>query len=111
MKAELVIECDVVNPDYDPVIHQAALDVGVPYEVSTTVLAPAGTVIDHPDAYQLCRLGVAIPLDEECTARAGMTPEQLKRAQAVQAMYAKGMGHDPELIKKLKRRQQEAPPA
>ena len=29
-------------------------------------LLPAGTVIDHPDVYQLCMSGIATPEDQEC---------------------------------------------
>jgi len=28
-----------------------------------------GTVIDHPDAYRLCMMGVAKPADDECLGR------------------------------------------
>jgi hypothetical protein len=41
---------------------------------------PAGTVIDNPDAYRLVQMGVAVPVDDECRVRAGMTPEQLTAA-------------------------------
>ena len=34
-----------------------------PYEEENL---PAGTVIDHPDAHQLVKLGVADPADDEC---------------------------------------------
>jgi hypothetical protein len=42
---------------------------------------PAGTVIDHPDAYLLVQLGCAVPADEECQKRHGRTPDQLAAAQ------------------------------
>ena len=41
---------------------------------------PVGTVIDHPDAYRLVRMGVAVPEDEECAQAAGMNDEQIKAA-------------------------------
>ena len=31
-------------------------------------LLPAGTVIDHKDAFQLVMMGIATPADDECTA-------------------------------------------
>ncbi len=40
----------------------------------------AGTVIDHPSAYKLVRLGVAVPADDECKALADPTPEQQEKA-------------------------------
>lgn len=54
-------------------------------------LSPAGTVIDHPDAYKLVRLGVAEPADDECRERCGMTPERMKAAQAAAARAEAGI--------------------
>lgn len=48
----------------------------------TRELLPAGTVIDDPAAWRLVRLGVAVPFDDECQAKANLTPEQLAGAQA-----------------------------
>jgi hypothetical protein len=45
---------------------------------------PAGTVIDHPDAFKLVRMGVGLPADEECEVAAGRTKAQLAQAQAAQ---------------------------
>ena len=42
---------------------------------------PAGTVIDHPQAWLLVRLGRAIPADDECRRAAAMTDEQMQEAQ------------------------------
>jgi hypothetical protein len=47
--------------------------------VGRLVDAPRGTVIEHPDAWQLVRAGVAIPADDECRERAGLNPEQIAR--------------------------------
>lgn len=44
-------------------------------------IKPAGTVIDHPDAYKLVQIGCAEPADEECQRRHGRTPEQLAAAR------------------------------
>lgn len=43
---------------------------------------PAGTRINHPDAFRLVQLGVAEPADEACRAAHGMTPEQILAARA-----------------------------
>ena len=42
---------------------------------------PAGTIMDHPDAYMLVQGGVAEPADEECEKRAGLTAEQFQAAK------------------------------
>jgi hypothetical protein len=40
------------------------------------IAAPAGTIIDHPQAYLLVAMGRAEPCDEECKSRAaGIMPE------------------------------------
>lgn len=40
-----------------------------------------GTIMDSPDCFFLVRNGEAIPADEACAERAGMTPEQMQAAQ------------------------------
>lgn len=42
---------------------------------------PAGTIIEHPKAWQLVRLGVAVPEDDECAKAANMTERQMQLAQ------------------------------
>lgn len=44
-------------------------------------VAPAGTVVDHRQAWLLVKQGVAVPEDEECKQKVGVTPEQMTRAQ------------------------------
>lgn len=44
-------------------------------------VAPAGAVIDHPNAYKLVQLGVAEPADSECQLRAQFTDAQITNAQ------------------------------
>jgi hypothetical protein len=44
-------------------------------------VAPAGEVIDHPNAWRLVRMGVAEPADDECRAKADMSPEKMERAK------------------------------
>lgn len=40
-----------------------------------------GGIVDHPKAYRLVQMGVAVPADEECKEAANMSPEQMKEAQ------------------------------
>jgi len=45
---------------------------------------PAGTVIDHRDAFRLVQMGVAIPLDEDCRRKClalGLTQEEIADAR------------------------------
>lgn len=44
--------------------------------------APAGTIIDHPDAFRLVEHGVAEPADEECRLRVTRSSAQLVAAKA-----------------------------
>ena len=52
---------------------------------------PVGTVIEHPDAYKLVRLGCAVPADNECYFRANMTQRQMAVAQHAQRRTAAGI--------------------
>ena len=40
---------------------------------------PAGTIIDHPDAWKKVRIGDAYPADEECRIRANMSDREIQR--------------------------------
>lgn len=40
-----------------------------------------GAEVEHPEAYKLVGMGIAVPADEECEKRANMTPAQLAAAQ------------------------------
>ena len=51
---------------------------------------PAGTIITHPKAYVLVRMGVAVPADDHCEKRAGLTPEQMTDAQSRHRRVASG---------------------
>ncbi len=50
--------------------------------VATHAPLPAGTVIDHPDAWQLVLNGHAEPADDECAKAAGMTKAEMEEAKA-----------------------------
>jgi hypothetical protein len=52
---------------------------------------PAGTIIDHPDAYRLVQLGVAEPADEECEQKHGMTHENMLAKQKTFPRIARGI--------------------
>jgi len=56
--------------------------------------APAGTVIDHPDAFRLVQQGVAIPADEECQRAANRSAQQLAAAQYAYTRLAAGIHPD-----------------
>mgnify|MGYP003344729540 FL=1 len=52
-----------------------------------------GAIVERPDSYMLCRLGVAEPADEECQRRAGMTPQQYRDAQHASRRLEIGRAH------------------
>lgn len=79
MKAKLIRECEG-SPDV-----YGREDNGKPKRL------PAGTVIDHPDAFKLVQAGMAEPADDECEAAHGMTPRQIKAAQKYQDVVAQGL--------------------
>jgi hypothetical protein len=60
MKARMLNDGEAVNPIY--------LDAEVKGDIVPTVVIPAGTVIDNPDAWMLCVNGIATPDDDECRA-------------------------------------------
>jgi hypothetical protein len=60
----------------------------------TLPTVPAGTVIDHPAAWQLVRMGMAEPADDECCDRADMTPERMAAAQKAQEKVRLGIHPD-----------------
>jgi hypothetical protein len=45
---------------------------------------PAGTIIDHQEAWKLVQSGMAVPEDEECAKRVNMNPAQMATAQVAQ---------------------------
>lgn len=52
---------------------------------------PPGTIIDHPDAWRLVRMGCAVPEDEECEAVANVPPEKRAAMQEHYRMVALGI--------------------
>lgn len=55
---------------------------------------PIGTIREHPDAWILVRLGAAVAADEECEKAAGMTDDQMQRAQHAQRRASRGIHPD-----------------
>ncbi len=55
---------------------------------------PAGHVIDHPQAYVLCQMGHAIPVDDECRVATNRTAEQLASAQRAADKVSRGIHPD-----------------
>ena len=45
---------------------------------------PAGTTREHPEAWKLVRMGVAVPADEECEKKVDMTDRELAQVQHAQ---------------------------
>ena len=54
-------------------------------------LKPAGTEINHPDAFKLVRMGIADPIDDDCKAMVRRTPEQLLAARHAYIRTTKGI--------------------
>lgn len=52
---------------------------------------PAGTVLDHWQAFRLVQQGVAVAVDDECQRAASRTKEQLASAQHAYERLSKGI--------------------
>lgn len=52
---------------------------------------PAGSEIDHPEAFRLVQCGKAEPADEECRVAAGMTKREIVKAAKAQERMAAGL--------------------
>ena len=83
MKATLLREMDQIDREH--------LDVN---RRPTLKKVPAGTIIDHPDAFRLVRQGVAMPADEECQLAANRSPQQLAAAQHAYERVSAGIHPD-----------------
>lgn len=53
-----------------------------------------GTILDFPDCFWLVRQGCAIPADEACRLRAGMSPEKMAAAQYAHERLTRGIEPD-----------------
>lgn len=63
----------------------------VPNDEFPDGVKPQGTVIDHPDAWKLVRMGVASPADYECSEKADMSTTQIERAAKAYERLAAGI--------------------
>jgi hypothetical protein len=85
MKAKLVRPLQRKNPQYKPEVHADFERRGKHYPIPKYVEAPAGTVIEHKDAWQLVANGDAQPACLDCQARVDAYFQ--RRGQS----YAEGM--------------------
>ena len=82
MKAKLIRSDLTVGKTFDPA-HIEVKD-GRRY-------AQEGTIIEDPRAYLLVKQGVAVPADEECAQAAGMSEDQMQKAQHAYGRVAAGI--------------------
>ena len=74
MKAKLLFDKEITHPDLKSAEHlHAVIDkqrrgqlTKEAFRQATRVLAKAGHVIDHPEAWRLVEMGIAEPADQEC---------------------------------------------
>lgn len=57
-------------------------------------MQPAGTIIDHWQAFRLVQQGCAEPYDDDCRERAGMTPEKFAAARRAYDFLEKGIARE-----------------
>jgi len=81
MKCELIRELEMgpSHPDWQRGVKQ---------------MLPPGTVIEHPEAFKLVRMGAAIPADMECQTASGMTADQMRSAQYAYERLNRGIHPD-----------------
>lgn len=95
MKVKLIRPASTLNPKWDRQEAERCRRSGKKYDVEHSIPVEAGTVIDHPDAWKLIRMGYAEPEDDEARERAGLTPEQIQKAIAgqnrIQEEFEKGV--------------------
>lgn len=92
MKCAYLREMEQENPEYSNEARRAAKKAHLPYDVPKFIKKPAGTVVEHPDAWRLVRMGVARPADEECRLAANVSEERLQVLAAKYERLNKGMG-------------------
>lgn len=74
MKARLEYDTERINPAYNRREHMKR---GKSYRTSIYAPAPKGTIITAPDAFRLVQIGIAVPADDECRERCGMTEHDI----------------------------------
>ena len=60
----------------------------------TTRMWNKGVILDHPEAFRLVQMGIAIPADDECKDRANMNPEMLENAAFAYERLQRGIHID-----------------
>lgn len=94
MKCELVRddrECLEAKPDLKQTVVKEIFRNGAMTKRRFWIL---GAIIDHPKAFRLVQMGIAIPADDECKERANMSDEQLKAAQHASVRLSKGIASE-----------------
>lgn len=80
MKCKLTRPMEQPNPEYSKAARIAAKQANKPYRVKKFIWAEKGTEIENPEAWRLVRMGVAVPVDQECREAAGnLTEEEIAR--------------------------------
>lgn len=102
MKVQLIIDAKGPNPAYSAEADVAAKQAGEAYNVPRDVTYPAGTVLDHPDAWLHCIHGhlnkppIAIPVDDEARTKyeqwLKQRPDQIAAVAAVLNQGPSGTG-------------------
>ena len=72
MKAKYLRDMTGPNPAYNKDQAAANALAGKPYNVPHSIPKPAGSIVEHPKAYMLVRMGIAEPADQECEEMAGV---------------------------------------
>lgn len=100
MKAKLLRDELITHPDlksHDDIktleheIHSGQIGVEE-YNRRRRAAVKAGTVIDHPQAWQLVAMGIAEPVDQECVNRAALAMPGAISLEMKIANAAEGMG-------------------
>lgn len=91
MKAKFIRDdqqCTSPTPDESQTIVREIVQNGKPVKRRFWL---KGGIVDHPRAFRLVQLGVAVPADDECTKAAKMTDQQLKDAAHAAERLSKGI--------------------
>lgn len=83
MKAVRSIEGLAVNPLFSKDAQREARANGQPYDTAEFITLPVGEEVEHPDAWRLCVLGKAYPIDEECRQKVLSYMSNEQRQQTV----------------------------
>lgn len=90
MQCKLIRDTTRKNPNYSARDHERCRKTGKRYGIACSLPVPSGEVIDHPQAYRLVQMGMAVPHDDECANAANMTTGQMQAAQEAQDRLSHG---------------------